>query len=135
MVEFAIVASLLLLLLFAIVDFSRLFFAYATMAHGTREAARWGIVHTLDEYGQPNSAAITDLAESRMVVLGGEPVVEVSFPGPPEDPEDPDRDPFPNEPYCAHYCPLVVTAKVTLDVWTPVLPSVYIEAFATMHIE
>jgi hypothetical protein len=123
MVEFAMVASLLLLLLFAIVDFSRVFFSYATMAHGVREAARWGIIHPDDEAG------IINLAESSMVVMGGEPVVEVGFPG------APDHEDEPGYPLCAHYCTVVVTATTALDIWTPVLPSINIETFSTMHIE
>ena len=39
-VEFALVISFLFLIIFGIVEFSRLFFSYATMSHGTREAAR-----------------------------------------------------------------------------------------------
>ena len=50
-VEFALVAGFLLLILFGIVDFSRLFFAYATMSHGVREGARYGIIHPDDVAG------------------------------------------------------------------------------------
>ena len=44
-VEFALVVGLLLILLFGIIDFSRLLFAYATMSNGVREGARYGIIH------------------------------------------------------------------------------------------
>jgi hypothetical protein len=124
MVEFAIVASLLLLLLFAIVDFSRLFFAYATMAHGVREGARYGVVNPQDEN------AIADLAESRMVVIGGQAQVD-------RDPFNmfPERDGEDQPLRCSRDCRIVVRATATLDVWTPILPSINIEAKATMHIE
>jgi hypothetical protein len=122
MVEFSLVIALLLLLLFGIVDFSRLFFAYATMAHGVREGARWGVVHG------DNLNAIADLAESRMVVIGG--TASVDRTAVTMTPDDVDGD-----SRCSHYCRLVVRARATLDVWTPVLPSVEIVAQSTMHFE
>ncbi len=123
MLEFSLVILLLLLLLFGIVDFSRLFFAYATMAHGVREGARWGIVNPDD------LNAIADLAESRMVVIGGVASVDRT-----EATMIPDTDEDGNS-RCVHYCRLVVRATATLDVWTPVLPSVEIVAQSTMHFE
>ena len=40
LLEFAFVVAFLFLLIFAIIDFSRVFFGYATMSNGVREGAR-----------------------------------------------------------------------------------------------
>lgn len=120
-VEFALVAGFLFLILFGLVDFSRLFFAYATMSHGVREGARYGIIHPDDVAG------IEALVHERMVLIGGQATVTVSFPGKDDG----------TQPGCkaSHYCRLVVYAVSDLDVWTPVIPSMKIEAKATMHVE
>src|SRR5512143_785765 len=112
--EFALVIGILLLLLFAVIDFSRLFFAYATMSNGVREGARYGIVHPgLD-------TAIEDLAAARMVVIGGDETlfVSVGYPDVVPDPNNPGK----TYSYCPHLCRIVVSAKSDFDVWTPVLP-------------
>jgi hypothetical protein len=118
-VEFALVVTFLLLLLFGIVDFSRLFFAYATMSNGVREGARYGIVHPED------TAGIKNQADAMMVLIGGQADVTVQFP---------DTDAAGN-PHCSHYCRIVVRATSDFDVWTPIIPSLQIVAQATMHIE
>ncbi|MFN2166149.1 MAG: TadE/TadG family type IV pilus assembly protein, partial [Anaerolineae bacterium] len=56
LVEFALVALFVLLTLFAIIDFARVFFGYATMANGVREGARYAVVHP-DEEGDIKAAA------------------------------------------------------------------------------
>jgi Flp pilus assembly protein TadG len=48
-VEFAIVLPLLLVVLFAIIEFSIALFNQAVMTNATREGARAGIVYRLDE--------------------------------------------------------------------------------------
>lgn len=125
LVEFSMVIGFLLLLLFGIIDFSRLFFAYATMSNGVREGARYGIIHP----GQ--TADIIAAAEETMVVLGGNATVTVDYPDVAPDPN------FPNQTYsfCPHLCRVVVKAESDLDVWTPIIPNVKIVTQATMHIE
>jgi hypothetical protein len=123
--EFALVIGLLLLLLFAVIDFSRLFFAYATMSNGVREGARYGIVHP----GQ--DAAILNQAKAMMVVIGGDATVFVSYPDTAPDPNNPGK----TYSYCPHLCRVVVSAESQFDFWTPVLPSMTIQAKSTMHIE
>ena len=119
-VEFAMVISLLLLTMFAIVDFSRLFLAFSTLSHGVREGARYGLVHREDR-----TAQIQALVDQRMILVGGDATVAVDYPdGAVED-----------GPYCPHLCRIVVKATATMDVWTPVVPSVQIEAMSTMHFE
>jgi hypothetical protein len=118
-VEFALVVSLLLLVLFGIIDFSRLFFAYATMSNGVREGARYGIVHPEDTEG------IIQQSEAMMVLIGGQAEVTVEFPDTGNG----------GNPHCAHYCRVVVRATSDFDVWTPIIPSITMVAQATMHIE
>lgn len=118
-VEFALVVTLLLLVLFGIIDFSRLFFAYATMSNGVREGARYGIIHPEDTDG------IIQQAEAMMVLIGGQAEVDVQFP---------DTNGSGN-PHCSHYCRVVVRATSEFDVWTPIIPSITIVTQATMHIE
>jgi len=118
-VEFALVVSFLFLILFGIIDFSRLFFAYATMANGVREGARYGVVHPDDDAG------IVGHAQAMMVLIGDEATVTVDFP---------DSDEYGNS-RCSHYCRVVVMATCDFDVWTPIIPAVEIRAQSTMHVE
>ncbi|NLF12022.1 MAG: pilus assembly protein [Anaerolineaceae bacterium] len=118
-VEFAMVVSFLFLILFGIIDFSRLFFAYATMANGVREGARYAVVHPDDNVG------IIEHAQAMMVLIGDEATVTVDFP---------DSDAYGNS-RCSHYCRVVVMATCEFDVWTPIIPAVEIVAQSTMHVE
>ena len=134
LVEFALVALFVLLTLFAIIDFARVFFGYATMANGVREGARYAVVHP-DEEGDIKAAA-----RAMMLVLGEDVDVQVTFPetyeantgtmpyldayGNPCDKDDP-----------GSRCPVVVSASSDFSVWTPIVPSFTMAARATMHIE
>lgn len=118
-VEFALVVGLLLILLFGIIDFSRLLFAYATMSNGVREGARYGIIHP----GQDDQ--IIQRARAMMVLIGGTATVEVVYP----------KTDAQGNPYCSHQCTVVVTARSDFDVWTPILPHLELVAQSTMHIE
>ena len=120
-VEFALVVSVLLLILFGIIDFSRLMFAYATMSNGVREGARYAVVNP----GPDHEAEIIDRAHAMMVVIGGRADVTVTYP----DSAKPDG------PYCSHLCRVIVRATSDFDVWTPIIPAFQIEARATMHLE
>ena len=125
-VEFALVISLLFLVIFGIIDFSRLIFAYATMSNGVREGARFGITYpdrspdTVDEM----RAAVEEHARAMMVLIGGNAEIEIEFP-----------DNVDGDPYCAHFCRIVVRATTDFSVWTPIIPNIPIEAQATMHFE
>ncbi len=131
LVEFALVALFLLLVMFAIIDFARVFFGYATMANGVREGARYAVV---DPY---NDAGIQDAARAMMLVIGAPVTVTVSFPT-----TDANGNPYldlSTEP-CGDSnrgtrCPVLVTAVSDFPVWTPVVPSFTMAASATMHIE
>jgi hypothetical protein len=131
LVEFALVALFVLLTLFAIIDFARVFFGYATMANGVREGARYAVVHPNDDGG------IVGAARAMMLVLGEDVDVQVSFPERDQN-NVPYVDAFGNE--CksedrGSRCPVVVSASSDFSVWTPIVPSFTMAAKATMHIE
>jgi hypothetical protein len=121
LVEFAFVAVFLLLVIFGIIDFARLFFAYATMSNGAREGARYGITHPSDD------AAIEARARKMMVLIGAEANVQIQRPG-----EDDGSNPECTTP---HLCRIQVIITSDFDMWTPVIPSLPLEARATMHFE
>jgi Flp pilus assembly protein TadG len=120
LVEFSLVVSFLFLILFGIIDFSRVFFAYATMANGVREGARYAVVHPNAE----DTSAVEAAARAMMVVIGGEPTITVEYP-----------DTVDSRVCIRRPCPVVVTATCDFDVWTPVIPRFTIETKSTMHIE
>jgi hypothetical protein len=125
--EFALVFVFLVLVLFGIIDFARIFFAYATMSNAAREGARYGIIHpgSLSDPGlpgnptDPDNQAIVAAAEARMVVIGGEPQVQIFYPA--------------NCNYSL--CPIQVRVTSPMEVWTPIIPSLNLVAEAMMHIE
>ena len=53
LVEFALIASLLFLLIFGILDLSIVIFSYDTIANAAREGARYGIIASHDDCGDP----------------------------------------------------------------------------------
>ena len=63
LVEFAIVVPLFLLLLFALIDFSRLLFTYVSLSNGTREMARVAAVTT----GWSNAAVISAFKNATII--------------------------------------------------------------------
>ena len=127
LVEFGLVVALLFALLFGIIDFARLFFAYATMSNGVREGARYGIVHPpypLDQE-EARKNEVRAAARSMMVLIGGDATIEVDYPDVG----------LGGDIGCVHWCRIVVVATSDFPVWTPFIPNVQIEAKATMHFE
>ena len=131
LVEFAFVVIFMLLVLFGVIDFARLFFAYATMANGAREGARFGIIAP-PASAEPGTLACPDEtisthAHNMMVLIGAEADVEVLCPG---------RDDG-TEVGCTtpHLCRIQVVVTSDFDMWTPVIPRLSLEAEATMHFE
>jgi hypothetical protein len=119
LVEFSLVMLVLFMLLFGVIDFARVFFAYATMSQGVREAARFAVVHPQSD------GPIIARARQSMVVIGGTEDVEVFFP-----------DTNPDGSECRlHLCRVQVVATSDFPIWTPVVPNFQIVARATMHIE
>ena len=120
LLEFALVIGFLLLVMFGIIDFARVFFGYATMSNGVREGARYAVVHPNDDAG------IRAAAHAMMVVIGAPVSVDPSFP---------DMDKDGNAGCRGSRCRVVVTATSDFPVWTPIIPNIHMEARATMHIE
>jgi len=121
LLEFALVVSFLLITMFGIIDFARVFFGYATMSNGVREGARYAIVHPDD------LAGIEDAARGMMLVIGAPVDVGISFPDTCNDD---------GSPNCKDRgSRVVVTATSDFSVWTPIIPNFTMVASATMHIE
>jgi hypothetical protein len=119
LVEFAMVISVLFLFVLGIFEFSRLFFAFGTMSHGVREAARYAVVN-------PGAPDVEQRAEDSIFLIGGSADVEVTYVPDASDPGD---------LYCSHRCKVQVTATSTYRPWTPLIPSFEMFAQATLHIE
>jgi Flp pilus assembly protein TadG len=51
LVEFSLVLTLLLMVLFGIIEFGRALYAYNALANAAREGARYGIIHPTDQSG------------------------------------------------------------------------------------
>ena len=117
LVEFAMVISILFVFILGTIEFARLFFAYGTMSHGVREAARYAIVN-------PGASDVAQHAEDRILVLGGTANVTVTYP-----------DEFNGDRYCSHRCKVQVRATSTYEPWTPFVPTFEIFAQTTLHIE
>lgn len=62
MVEFALVAPMFFLLLFAIIEAGRFIFYYETLSHATREGARYAIVNGINTLGCATGPAPTGKA-------------------------------------------------------------------------
>jgi Flp pilus assembly protein TadG len=71
-VEFALVAPVLLLVVVACLDFARALNAYVTIVNASREGARYATLHP-----SVDSAAITAAVKSRVVPLDTDPIVMV----------------------------------------------------------
>ncbi|MGD8491945.1 MAG: pilus assembly protein, partial [Anaerolineae bacterium] len=104
--------------IFGIIEFSRLFFAYATMSHGVREAARYGVVH----HGEIPD--IKKVAQDKIFLIGGTASISVTYPIS-----------ISGSSTCPHLCPVQVRAASTYNAWTPLVPDFEIVAQATMHHE
>lgn len=80
MVEFAIVAPILFLLLFGVIEVGRMMFLYAAVTNASREAVRWGSAVGYDDTGvlrYKNCDAIKTIA--RNAAFSPSAVVEISY--------------------------------------------------------
>lgn len=131
-VEFAAVSLLIILVIIGTVDFSRLFFAWASMANAAREGARYGIVHprrwTDADYPSPNN--IEARARAMLSTLGNTtPQIEIHC-------YDQWGQAHPNErDYCRSGNQIQVIVKSTFLSWTRIIPTLNLTAKATMVIE
>jgi Flp pilus assembly protein TadG len=69
MVEFALVLPLFLLLMFALIDFSRLLFTYASVSNGTRELARSASIS--NGWNSAAGAAAIQAFNNTTIIAGG----------------------------------------------------------------
>jgi hypothetical protein len=124
LLEFALVAVFLVMIIFGIIDFARLFFAYATMSNGAREGARYAVAHPEPAH-DPDIEART---RAMLVVIGSDADVVIERPG--------SSDGYFGEGCTVpFYCRVRVRVTSDFDVWTPVIPSLNLVAQASMHIE
>ena len=84
LVEFAISATVLFLLLFGIIEFSVALFDKATLTNASREGARTGILFRPEprDLAAEDSAieqAIRDYAEQYLISLGGEAQMDITI--------------------------------------------------------
>jgi Flp pilus assembly protein TadG len=83
LVEFALILPIFLLLLFAILDFGRIYFAYLTIDHAGREAARAASIGSTDieEVAVSNASSI-NLTEDQVTftTLDGEATITITYP-------------------------------------------------------
>lgn len=78
MVEFAIAASLVLLVLFGIIDYGRFLYTYHAIYNGAREGSRWAIVH-----GSSKQADIQTYVRTRIpYVPSSDVTVTATWPDP-----------------------------------------------------
>lgn len=61
LVEFALVVPILLLVVFGIMEFGRVFYTYSALTNGAQEAARYGIIHPTDKAGIQNQVISTTI--------------------------------------------------------------------------
>lgn len=69
LVEAALTVTVFLMLLFGIIDFGRLIWAYSTVAHAAREACRYAIVHGSTSSVPASSNSIAGVARGQMLAL------------------------------------------------------------------
>jgi Flp pilus assembly protein TadG len=76
LVEFAIVVPVFLLLMFALIDFSRLLFTYISISNGAREMARVAAVSTPAGGSWSSSDAVTAFLNSTIVAAAQNPATD-----------------------------------------------------------
>jgi len=131
-VEFSLVALIIVFILVGIIDFSRLFFTWASMSNAAREGARYGTLYPLRridaDYPSPNN--ITFRTRAMLSTLGATtPQIEIRC----YDQWSGWRE---NERYwCGSGNQIHVTVQATFRSWTRILPQVNLTAKSAMVIE
>jgi hypothetical protein len=152
MAEFALVAPVFLLLLFAVIEGGRFIFYYEMLNHATREGARYAIIHGGNSLIGPRSGPalpdvtttddepgllVVDAAKDAAIGLVGSGELDASLPAwwdcastPPE-PDDPDPKSTGNND--RGQC-VTVFLDYTYSTLIPVLPPITINAESTLVI-
>ncbi len=124
LVEFALLLPVLILLVLAIFEFGRAFYAYSTVANAAREAARFGTVDPT------NTQGIRDAAKNKSVALGlQDGDILVSCP----DDNGSCTDNGSGNNLITHR--IQVTINYTFTAVVPLIPSFPLHGYATMRIE
>ncbi len=105
LVELALILPILLLLIFGIIEFGRIFNAHLTLTHASREGARAGAVHTINE----EIENIVIDASYPLIIDDTNINIEVD---PPENPPDTIRDTGDA---------ITVEINSTIEIFTPVI--------------
>jgi len=79
-VEFALAASLLFMLMFAIIKFGLVVYSYNTVAHTTRECVRYAFVHGPGSQNPQTASAIQQHFQYAYMPGGAPLTVTVTFP-------------------------------------------------------
>jgi hypothetical protein len=90
MIEFAIVAPILFLLLFGLIEVGRMMFLYASVTNASREAVRWGSAVGFDDTNVLRYRNCEEIAEiAKRASFSSTAVVEVYYDTGPDDPNPP----------------------------------------------
>lgn len=132
LVEFALVILIIVMVIIGTIDFARAFFTWASMANAAREGARYGIIHprrwTSADYADPNN--IEYRARAMLSDLGATtPTVEIHCYDQWGQAHEYERD------WCRSGMQIQVVVKSTFLSWTRIIPTLNLEAKATMVIE
>ena len=124
MVEFAIVAPILFLLLFGVIEVGRMIFLYAAVTNASREAVRWGSAVGYDDTGvlrYKNCDAITTIARNAAFTPSAD--VEIYYDKGPDDPNPPVECTTSIYPgYRASMDRIMVKVTVTYKPYTKLIP-------------
>jgi len=86
-VEFALVATVFFILLFGIIEFSRLMFMYHHVGNAAREGSRYASVHGSDSLANATPAAIENYIKSRSPIDPNNLTVETYWENPNHEPK------------------------------------------------
>lgn len=90
MIEFAIVAPILFLLLFGLIEVGRMMFLYASVTNASREAVRWGSAIGYDDTGVLRYKNCDEIAAiARRAAFSPNAIVEIYYDTGPDDPNPP----------------------------------------------
>jgi Flp pilus assembly protein TadG len=132
LIEFTLVAMLILATILGTVDFGRAFFTWASMANAAREGARYGIIYprrwTATDYPSPNN--IEYRARAMLSTLGTTtPQIEIHCLDQWGQAHEYERD------WCRSTMQIQVIVKATFQSWTGIIPTLNLVAKSTMIIE
>ncbi len=124
LLEFALVVIFLVVVMVGVIDFSRFFFSYGSLANAAREGARYGIIYPLNVDGgdSPDPDNIMYRTRVRLGIMANAletPFIEVTYPD-----------------NCSTVgCRVSVKVTAFFKTWTPLIPRFPMVGQAVMYIE